>query len=29
VMSGEFKKVGGEIYIPINPVQTTTDDTKA
>ena len=22
VMSGEFKKVGGEIYIPINPVQT-------
>jgi phosphomethylpyrimidine synthase len=29
VMSGEFKKVGGEIYIPINPVQTATDDTKA
>lgn len=29
VMSGEFKKVGGEIYIPINPVKTTTDDTKA
>ncbi|CAM8628989.1 ThiC Thiamine biosynthesis protein ThiC [Comamonadaceae bacterium] len=29
VMSGEFKKVGGEIYIPINPVKAATDDTKA
>ena len=29
VMSGEFKKVGGEIYIPINPVKAATDDSKA
>jgi len=29
VMSGEFKKVGGEIYIPINPVKAATDDAKA
>jgi phosphomethylpyrimidine synthase len=29
VMSDEFKKVGGEIYIPINPVQTKAEDTKA
>jgi hypothetical protein len=29
VMSGEFKKVGGEIYIPINPVPAQADDTKA
>ena len=29
VMSHEFKKVGGEIYIPIKPVQAKAEDTKA
>jgi phosphomethylpyrimidine synthase len=29
VMSDEFKKVGGEIYIPIKPVSAKAEDLKA